>query len=456
MPFTPVRPEMDSAVRNASRYRNMAVRTLLVVLGCAMLAGCGGLSSGPSRGGPIVVEVAPTAFTLGVGSNYQFSATVTGSSNTGVNWQVNGVAGGNATVGTIDSAGLYIAPGSIPNQTILISAVAQADSASNGTAAITLALTDPLGTATGQTIPCPIVAGPSPGTCYSVALTCPGIADLNGYLWVNLPSGTPKGTVMMTAGANSEDLYAAPTAFVYGVDVVNGLLAADYITVQTSFGGVFTTSQPFGWQTGPGGVRRVACRYATLAQWVKDNINSPAGAPLCATGNSAGGALIGYALAHYGETSIFTMVEPTSGPPFSRLDYSCECNQPRLPDPCVPGTELSQCVDLDNAEKYIDPAYSAPICSQAVQTQSTANGAQFLSDSILSPEATLTYPSTYVHFAWGGEDGSSAPVMGQEWEEVITPTSGRAFACVADAPHGLADVLDGAEQIVNDIVSYCQ
>jgi hypothetical protein len=67
----------------------------------------------------------------------------------------------------------------------------------------------------------------------------------------------------------------------------------------------------------------------------------------------------------------------------------------------------------------------------------------------------LTYPGTYVHFAWGGEDTSSAPVMGQLWEEVITPASGTAFACVADAPHDMADVLDGAQQILTDLVTNC-
>jgi hypothetical protein len=453
------RPAFHGA--GASIPRSIAVRDVLAFLACAALIGCGGSSgSTPPPVGNIVVKVAPSSFTMGVGSNYRFAATVTGTTNTGVNWQVNGAAGGDATVGTIDSTGLYIAPGTIPGGTISVAAVAQADGVSNGTATVTLNATDPLGSATGQTITCPTGTGINiGGTCYSVVLTCPGIAALNGYLWVNQPAVAVVGTVLLTGGANSEGLYADPNIYTYGADVVNGLLAAGYVTVQTSFGGKFTTSQPFGWQTGPGGVRRVACRYATLAKWVQDNIG-PSGAPVCATGNSAGAGLIGYALAHYGGTSIFTMVEPTSGPPFSRLDYSCEClgapTQPDLPDPCVSGQTLTQCVGLVNAQKYLDPAYyPAKICSDAVQNHSTANSAQFFSDSILSPEATLSYPNTSVHFVWGGLDTSSAPVMGQEWEEVITPTSSRGFACVTDAPHDLANAQDGAAQIVSDIVADC-
>jgi hypothetical protein len=454
MPFPSTWTALTS-VKYASVHRSIAVRGVAAVLACAVLVGCGGSPSQLTQQ-RTTVTVTPSPFTMGVGSNYQFVATVTGTTDTAVNWQVNGVPGGNASVGTIDGAGLYIAPTSNPNETISVTAIAQADGVTSGTAAVTLTPTDPLGSATSQVLnSCPPVAGVTAGTCYSLVLSCPGIADLNGYLWVNTPSGTPVGTVLLTSGGTSVDLYADPNAFAHGADVVNGLLAAGYVTVQTSFGGVFNSNQTHGWEAGPGGIRRVACRYATLAKWVHDNPNiTPSGKPVCATGNSAGSALIGYALAHYSGDSIFTMVEPTSGPPYSRLDSACECNQPNLPDPCVSGQELTQCVSQGDAQNFIDPAYSSPICSQAVLSHSTAHSAQFLSDSIVSPEASMNYSNTSVHFVWGGLDLSSAPVMGQEWLQPIT--SPKFAACVADAPHSVPDVLDGAGKIVNDIVASCK
>ncbi len=455
MPFASIRTALAS-VKDAFLHRNIPVRGMAAVLACAVLLGCGGGSSHQLSQLQVEVTVTPSTFTMGVGSNYQFAATVTGTSNTAVNWQVNGVAGGNATVGKVDPTGLYIAPASVPNQTISVTAVAQADGVTKGSAAITLEPTDPLGSATSQPITCPGgIAGVVPGSCYALVLSCPGIADFNGYLWVNRPSGTPVGTVILAEGGYSAGLYADPTVFTYGANVVNGLLASNYITVQVSFGGAFNSNQPNGWETGPGGIRRVACRYATLAQWVHDNI-AQSGAPMCATGNSSGGALIGYALAHYGGDSIFTMVEPTSGPPFSRMDYACECNVPDLPDPCVSGQELTQCVGVPDAQHYLDPAYPSPICSQAVTSHSTANSAQFLSDSILSPGATINYPSTSVHFVFGGQDLSSAPVMGQEYEEAIQPPGNRGYACVADALHAVPNVPDGAERILNDLLTYCK
>jgi uncharacterized repeat protein (TIGR03803 family) len=58
--------------------------------------------------------VDPSTAQLPLNGQQQFTAKVTGTSKTAVNWSVNGVAGGNATVGTISAAGLYTAPATVP------------------------------------------------------------------------------------------------------------------------------------------------------------------------------------------------------------------------------------------------------------------------------------------------------------------------------------------------------
>lgn len=62
-------------------------------------------------GTTVAISGAPP--TLQVGSSAQLTATVTNGS-PGVTWSVDGVAGGNATVGTVTSAGLYRAPDAVP------------------------------------------------------------------------------------------------------------------------------------------------------------------------------------------------------------------------------------------------------------------------------------------------------------------------------------------------------
>src|SRR5262249_15851018 len=64
---------------------------------------------------PVSVAISPTSATVRVNRTRQFTATVQNTPNTAVTWKVNGVGGGNATVGTISASGLYRAPASVPS-----------------------------------------------------------------------------------------------------------------------------------------------------------------------------------------------------------------------------------------------------------------------------------------------------------------------------------------------------
>ena len=95
---------------------------LLALVACA----CGGIAktatttssptspSQPSSPGATTVTVSPTTANVRAGSAFQFTATVTGNSNTAVNWSVNGTAGGSAALGTISAGGNYTAPATLP------------------------------------------------------------------------------------------------------------------------------------------------------------------------------------------------------------------------------------------------------------------------------------------------------------------------------------------------------
>jgi serine protease len=90
---------------------------------------------------PVAVVVSPSTATVLAGTGTQsFAATVTNTSNTALTWEVNGIAGGNSTVGTISSAGLYTAPAKIPSPaTVTVTAVSAADPTRSGTAQVTIA-----------------------------------------------------------------------------------------------------------------------------------------------------------------------------------------------------------------------------------------------------------------------------------------------------------------------------
>jgi hypothetical protein len=113
-------------------------------LGIASLAalfefGCGIALSPPTPPAIVGVTVAPTSASVLLGATQQFQAIVTGSSNTNVAWEVNGVTGGTVSMGTISAAGLYTAPAILPTPpSVTVTAVSQADAQANGSAVVIL------------------------------------------------------------------------------------------------------------------------------------------------------------------------------------------------------------------------------------------------------------------------------------------------------------------------------
>jgi hypothetical protein len=87
----------------------------------------------------VTLSISPTSATVRVRQNRQFTATIQGTTNTSATWKVNGVTGGNSTVGTISQTGLYRAPSSVPSpSTVTVSATSAADPTQTATASVTV------------------------------------------------------------------------------------------------------------------------------------------------------------------------------------------------------------------------------------------------------------------------------------------------------------------------------
>jgi len=435
-----------------------------------------------------ITNLASSPNTIGVGANWLYTAKVNGASSTnqGVSWTATTTGGGACTspAGSFPSSvspytdpngGFYIAPTCQPSAPVTITAASAFDNTQSQSTNVTLQPADPTGTATvtstGTTCPAGI-GGTTGASCYTLDVSCPGVADWpNTYLKVNQPTGTPMGTVILGTGEGGNYVYDNDTPdFFYtdtngdsvngGLGVVNGILTAGYTTVQDAFSPLDNpTEYPNGWLTGPGGVRRLACRYATVAQWVYTNIQASTSVPMCATGNSGGAGAIGYAVTNYGESNIFSMVETTSGPPMTRLDWACSSQSMTANFTCnsLPTQTLPFNFSLSEAE-IIDPAYPAgeTFCSNAVSgTGTQAPSGLFLSDSILGgPQPTPTVdPPTYVNIVLGGADTTAAVQQGQHWGPAVGTST---KVCVSDAPHAIPAVADGVTQIVTDIQNLCK
>lgn len=100
-------------------------RTITTISACLWVSAALGVAQttlNHSGSGLIKVTLSPTSSTLQVDQTQQFSASVSGTDHRGLIWLVNGRAGGNATVGTITSSGLYTAPSSAPSGPVTITA----------------------------------------------------------------------------------------------------------------------------------------------------------------------------------------------------------------------------------------------------------------------------------------------------------------------------------------------
>ena len=125
------------------RYRGSRRLTIVGVAAIAiLLAGCG---ANKQQAG---VTITPSTATILISGSQLFSATVTGSSVSTVIWAVSSgtttadvtpIVGGNATLGTITTAGLYSAPAKVPNPNVIsVWATSTADATHFGTATVTI------------------------------------------------------------------------------------------------------------------------------------------------------------------------------------------------------------------------------------------------------------------------------------------------------------------------------
>ncbi len=184
---------------------------LVLALSCMNVSCTGTTKSTPGSTPPaqITVSVTPTAANVRAGAGQPFAASVTGSTNQGVTWSVNGVVGGNATVGLITNTGVYTAPAVLTNpNTITISAASVADSGASGTSDVTW------WNAT------PVLSNVSPATFTAGAYTL----ILTGSQFVNGAQVLFGGAAVTTSYVSATKLTAtgsAPTAGIFAVSVSN-------------------------------------------------------------------------------------------------------------------------------------------------------------------------------------------------------------------------------------------
>lgn len=178
--------------------------------------------------------------------------------------------------------------------------------------------------------------GECPGTfgdrCFEVTVTCPGINDAAARIRA---TGTgSKGTVVFTTGGRGVAWYWAGGELTPAKARINGmmdsLLGEGFRLVEVAW------KQPGVWEA-PGGTISLACRSATVLDWIYISIHQ--GGLFAAQGNSGGSSQIAFSLAYYGLDRVLDLANLSGGPPPCPISIEGEINF-REQKECVVGEPL--------------------------------------------------------------------------------------------------------------------
>jgi hypothetical protein len=231
------------------KFRICTASRWLILIGLVQQISCGGGvgSVGVATDtAPLVVTLAvtPAIVQMQAGGTLAFTVTVQNSTNPAVTWQVNGLNGGNASVGTIAPSGAatasYNAPASVSVvSTETVTAVLQSDTTKTSSASVTV---NPAPTAAITVSPAgaTVVAGTSQQFSATVQNGPQAVIwEVNG-----LQGGNPKfGTITSLAGAIG--LYTAPSRIPNPPDVtITALLQSDLSTSGSTIVTIISSRPP--------------------------------------------------------------------------------------------------------------------------------------------------------------------------------------------------------------------
>ena len=172
--------------------------------------------------GQVLIQLQPSETSVRVNNSITITPTVTGSQDTALTWTVNGIAGGNAQIGTITPQGVYTAPAVVPTPNNLVVVQATSVDNPNSTMIVNVQVLNP--------VPTLLSASPNSLNIGSSAVVLTGANFINGA--TALANGVPIPTQFNSSGqltATVDPTVAGP----FDLQVLNpnpgGAVSADVI-----------------------------------------------------------------------------------------------------------------------------------------------------------------------------------------------------------------------------------
>lgn len=165
---------------------------------------------------PVVVTLSPSTVTILQGTTTPFTATVAGAVNQAVTFQVDGISGGNAVVGTVDASGVYTAPatGTGPHT---LTATSVSDPSASTTSTVTV--NQPIAVAVSPANPSmdhgasQVFSASVTGTASDLSVTWFASAGTINHTTgaFTAPSSASTGSVTITARSNADNATVGTT-----------------------------------------------------------------------------------------------------------------------------------------------------------------------------------------------------------------------------------------------------
>jgi uncharacterized protein (DUF1800 family) len=172
--------------------------------------------------GQVVILLQPSETSVRVNNSITINPTVTGSQDTALTWTVNGIAGGNAQIGTISAQGVYTAPAVVPTPSNLVVVQATSVDNPNSTMIVNVQVLNP--------VPTLLSATPSSLNIGSSSVVLTGANFINGA--TVLANGAPIPT-QFNSGAQLTATVDPTVAGPFDLQVLNpdpgGAVSADVI-----------------------------------------------------------------------------------------------------------------------------------------------------------------------------------------------------------------------------------
>ncbi|CAN5588564.1 hypothetical protein BH09MYX1_BH09MYX1_57670 [soil metagenome] len=299
--------------------------------------------------------------------------------------------------------------------------------------------------------------------CFTATVDgCSGIDALDVDVVVADPDdNAPKATIVWSSGSGGGGMYEDTGASGNtrpALDPMESLRKKGYRIIERAWAGGTQTGQ---WFEGKSGPTASACRYATLASYLRSKYHAKGS--FCATGNSGGSVEIGYSLTRWGREATIDYALLTSGPA-ARFEDSCAGDaSPAWKTKCAQLTagKTWQCNGGAPACGYdtgiarlIDSSYShTDTCADAMN-----HAAALAADSPLGTPAQTTFNKTRIEQLLAENDCENGVVPGAlDFNARVTSLGATPkLTLLPDVGHSMQATVAGGDAIEAALEASCK